>query len=191
MDKCFRHDYVVKKANGLLESQKINSPPILIEKVLKALGVMLRFTNYIDSVTVKYRDKYIIFMNPSGNKTIDKWLISIQLGHIYLGHFEQFKVGKICTECTEQDPEQKAILKQEAMFFASEFLIPQKWLKNYDKKIQRLSEIFDVPQGVLLLKYTQRKRIKEFDTAIKKDDLIARHSKREEPLCGFWKHTLI
>lgn len=160
-----RFDYVTKKAYDLLFELGYNKFPITAEQVLndlsdfivclpwsKAREVLksddpfhLRETN-ADARSIKRRDYdtyFIVYDEMSGSPERTNWTILHEIGHILLGHLDDFGVTSL--DRGGLTKEAYGVLEVETNWFVAEFLMPTPIVKMMgDLTVGEISILFGV-----------------------------------------------
>lgn len=94
-------------------------------------------------------DGYRAYINRNLENGRDSFFYAHELGHIVLGHFEDYDVSNL-------NERQHLVLNREANIFATNLLMPEAWVQLYlkppitVKEIGRLKDMFDVSWEALI-----------------------------------------
>jgi Zn-dependent peptidase ImmA (M78 family) len=125
-----RHSYARARARLLIKEFGLTAPPVDIEAILKARGVVVKrhAIKEIDyAVTFFYRGRYYVSVNVC-NPGRDRWSLAHELGHIELGHYRTYDLDTLAEDrLTEKE---RRILDREADVFARDLLMPAAWVRS-------------------------------------------------------------
>lgn len=145
---------ITKLANGILQSNVLNRPPIeLIYGIMKERGIKFEERNEHDDefcgVYIEQGNTKIIFVNSNLRQTRKHFTIAHELGHHYLGH--TLKNGAIICDNSMLNAKNKERPEQEkeADFFAACLLMPERLVKKkkaeYVQDQDQQCNLFSVP----------------------------------------------
>jgi Zn-dependent peptidase ImmA (M78 family) len=146
-----RHlEKIEQKANELLDSLGINSPPVPIGDILDRLGIAtVRYDlgAELSGILIVQGDKGTIGYNPSDSRTRQRFTLAHELGHFLLHKHlgsEVFIDKDFIVKYRSQKTYSSLELKQEqqANIFAAALLMPKKMLQDeFEREIYKdLSE---------------------------------------------------
>ena len=165
-----RIGYSRNMARKILIQHSIASPPVLLEPILKHEGLEVRFSVKMGKrgSGIFYPSRKQLFVNANHHIHRRRFTIAHELGHYFLNH-EGGKFiddvgfdGEYGTGILEKGKELK-IADKEANEFASELLIPLKFIKedfkdNNDTKI--LADLYNVSSAALFVSLLKHRLIK-------------------------------
>lgn len=153
-----RRDYARAKARLLIKEFGLTAPPVGVEAILRARGVMVKrhTIKEIDyAVTFFYKGRYYVSVNVC-NPGRDRWSLAHELGHIELGHYRTYDLDTLAEDrLTEKE---RRILDREADIFARDLLMPAAWVKSAVKgparleTIDELADMFEVSWEAMMIR---------------------------------------
>jgi len=127
--KGIRADYAISSAEKLRRKLGLGVYMYIdIEKLIKSENIRLKFCFDIEnSVTVRANGKYIMFIRPFIDYTVDRWTMTHEYAHIKLGHFDEFPLDVIYNgvHISLLTNRENYFLEREAHIFTERFLVPK------------------------------------------------------------------
>ncbi|TCL76880.1 uncharacterized protein DUF955 [Hydrogenispora ethanolica] len=133
--------------------------PVDVLAVCEACGYILRFHDDAlddneEAVTYYLRDRYLIFLKKTGGRTAScrlRWTIAHELGHILLGHFEEYDLS--FSAASKLGRQVAWVINREANLFAEELLMPEAFLRGHmEEGSDALRRICDVSRQSLAIR---------------------------------------
>lgn len=167
-------DLAGKDALSILKDTSVSTIPVDLDLVLEKLGVIKVPSSFEDledtmgkkrgsiSGLVLFNEKDVgIYYKKDDTIAQKRFTIAHELGHCCL-HGNKLQDNHIEMLCKEQVIDENDTEEIEANLFARQLLIPEQWLKDIHSKLilpslYKLSEIFEVPQELMLRRLIELK----------------------------------
>jgi Zn-dependent peptidase ImmA (M78 family) len=148
-----RRKHIRLLVDDLLYKCRVQSPPVPIESIARALGAEVRFQHGDDELSgFLFRDhkqqKAVIGVNSTHHENRQRFTIAHEIGHFLLHEWEGVHVDGSDRAFQIKRRDEKSstgtdIDEQEANLFAAELLMPAKFLKTDLLKIKKLDLLDD------------------------------------------------
>jgi Zn-dependent peptidase ImmA (M78 family) len=154
-----REFYTRRAAHDLQLTLADKRLPLDVLGICERQGYILRWEEEAldkneEAVTYRIRDRYFIFLKKAQGSTAScrlRWTLSHELGHIMLGHFDQYDLSFGAT--SDLGESTAWAINREANIFAEELLMPESFIrKNHARGPEYLRLTCDVSRQSLAIR---------------------------------------
>lgn len=96
-----RNEYIRKTVEKLLREAGVKHPPVPVERMARLRSAEIRYVSFegdMSGLLAREGDGYLIGVNALHSKTRQRFTIAHELGHLELGHLQQYGAQEILVD---------------------------------------------------------------------------------------------